>query len=95
MWVSWVMARRLVVGLVLVALALVGPAFTLFLLIALFLDQGLDVHGGAGTVGGQLLRILLLAFALWVAIETLDLRGPDPDVPRHVFEASTQHELRP
>jgi hypothetical protein len=31
---------------------------------------------------GRLLRILVLAVALWVAIEALDLRGPDPEVPR-------------
>ena len=29
----------------------------------------------------RLLRVLVLAFGLWVAIEMLDLRGPDPDVP--------------
>ena len=38
MWVSWMVARQLVVGLVLVALAFVGLEFTLFLLTALFLD---------------------------------------------------------
>jgi hypothetical protein len=41
---------------------------------------------------GRLLRILVLAFALWLAIETLDLRGPDPDVPRYVLEPA-EHEL--
>lgn len=44
---------------------------------------------------GQLLRILVLAFALWVAIEMLDLRGPDPDVPRHVLNEPVEHELGP
>jgi hypothetical protein len=34
MWVSWVVARRLVVGLVVVALAFVGLAVSVFLLTA-------------------------------------------------------------
>jgi hypothetical protein len=38
MSVSWVVARRLVVGPLLVALAFVGLEVTLFLLTALFLD---------------------------------------------------------
>ena len=38
MWVSWVVARQLVVGLAVVALAFVGLAVSLFLLTALFLD---------------------------------------------------------
>ena len=37
-WVSWAAARRLVVGLVVVALAFVGLAVSVFLLTALFLD---------------------------------------------------------
>ena len=37
---------------------------------------------------GRLLRILVLAFALWVAIEALDLRGPE--VPRHVVDNPTE-----
>jgi hypothetical protein len=44
---------------------------------------------------GQLLRILVLAFSLWVAIEALDVRGPDPEVPRHVLNEPTEHELEP
>jgi hypothetical protein len=44
---------------------------------------------------GRLLRILVLAFALWVAIEALDLRGPDPEVPRHVVDNSTEHAPGP
>lgn len=40
---------------------------------------------------GRLLRILVPALALWVAIEALDLRGPDPEVPRHVLEAPSEH----
>lgn len=44
---------------------------------------------------GQLLRILVLAFALWVAIEMLDLRGPDPDVLRHVLEVPSEHDPGP
>jgi hypothetical protein len=44
---------------------------------------------------GRLLRILVLAFALWVAIDALDLRGPDPDVPRVVVDAPSEHELGP
>ncbi len=38
MWVSWVVARRLVLGLMLVALAFAGFDVTLVLLTALFLD---------------------------------------------------------
>ena len=38
MWVSWVVARRLVLGLMLVALAFAGLELTLFLLSALSLD---------------------------------------------------------
>ncbi len=38
MWVAWLAARQLVVGLVVVALAFVGLAVSLFLLTALFLD---------------------------------------------------------
>ncbi len=44
---------------------------------------------------GRLLRILVLAFALWVAIEALDLRGPDPEVPRHVVDNPTEHAPGP
>ncbi len=44
---------------------------------------------------GRLLRILVLAFALWVAIEALDLRGPDPEVPRHVVDNATEHAPGP
>ena len=44
---------------------------------------------------GQLLRILVVGFALWLAIETLDLRGPDPEVPRHVLTEPAEHERRP
>jgi hypothetical protein len=38
MCVSWVVVRRVVVGLVLVALAFLGLEVSLFLLTALFLD---------------------------------------------------------
>ena len=38
MWVSWVVARRLVLGLVLVALAFLGREVSLLLLTTLFLD---------------------------------------------------------
>ena len=44
---------------------------------------------------GRLLPILILAFALWLAIETLDLRGPDPEVPRHVLTEPAEHERGP
>ena len=44
---------------------------------------------------GRLLRILVLAFALWVALEALDLRGPDPEVPRHVVDNPTEHAPGP
>jgi hypothetical protein len=38
MWVSWTVARELVLGLMLVALAYVGLEVSLLLLTALFLD---------------------------------------------------------
>ena len=41
---------------------------------------------------GRLLRILVLAFGLWMAIETLDLQGPDPEVPRQVLTEPAEHE---
>ncbi len=44
---------------------------------------------------GKLLRLLVLAVALWMAIEALDLRGPDPEVPRHVLNEPAEHELGP
>ena len=44
---------------------------------------------------GKLLRLLVLAVALWVAIEALDLRGPDPKVPRHVLNEPAEQELGP
>ena len=47
----------------------------------------------AGLVG-RLLRLLVLAVALWVAIDALDLRGPDPEVPRYVLDQPSEHELR-
>ena len=43
----------------------------------------------------RLLRILVLGFALWVAaIEMLDLRGPDPEVRRHVLNEPAEHDPR-
>jgi hypothetical protein len=44
---------------------------------------------------GMLLRILVLAFALWLVSEALDFRGPDPEVPRHVLDVPSEHELGP
>ncbi len=44
---------------------------------------------------GKLLRLLVLAVALWVAIDALDLQGPDPEVPRHVLEVPSEDELGP
>ena len=43
----------------------------------------------------QLVWILVLALALFGALEMLDLRGPDPEVPRYVVDAPSEHELRP
>src|SRR5260370_8291121 len=43
----------------------------------------------------RLLRVLVLASALWVAIEMLDLRGPDPDVPPHVLLDERLHSEEP
>jgi hypothetical protein len=42
---------------------------------------------------GPLLRIL--ALALSVAIAARDLRGPDPDVPRHVLDEPSERDLWP
>ncbi len=44
---------------------------------------------------GMLLRILVLAFALWLASEALDFRGPDPGVPRYVLDVPSEHDLGP
>jgi hypothetical protein len=41
---------------------------------------------------GRLLRILILTVGLWVAIEALDLQGPDPEVPRHVLNGPVEPE---
>ena len=47
-------------------------------------------------MAGRLLRILVLGFALWVAaIEMLDLRGPDPEVRRHVLNEPAEHDPPP
>jgi len=43
----------------------------------------------------QLVGALLLVVALFGALEMLDLRGPDPDVPRSVIDAPSEHELGP
>ncbi len=51
--------------------------------------------GARAQLVGQLLRILVLGFALWVAIEMLDLRGPDPEVRRHVLNEPAEHDLGP
>lgn len=44
---------------------------------------------------GRLLRILVLALALWSSIDLFDLRGPDPTVPRYVLDVPSEHELGP
>ena len=53
--------------------------------------QGPPCPAGQRAVHG----ILMLALALWVAIAALDLRGPDPDVPRHVLSEPSEQELGP
>jgi hypothetical protein len=50
---------------------------------------------GRAHLFGQLLRLLVLALALSVAIAALDLRGPDPDVPRHVLNEPSERDLWP
>ena len=95
MWVSWVGARKLVVGLVLVPLAFVCLELTPFLLIVLFLDSAPGSMDARADPVGRLLRILVLALALWVALEALDFRGPDPDGPRYVLDGPSEHELGP
>jgi hypothetical protein len=41
----------------------------------------------------QLVGALILALFLFGALEMLDLRGPDPEVPRYVIDAPSEHEL--
>ncbi len=43
----------------------------------------------------QLVWILVLVLTLFGAVEMLDLRGPDPEVPRYVVGAPSEHELGP
>jgi hypothetical protein len=43
----------------------------------------------------ELLRVLVLAVVLSAAIASLDLRGPDPNVPRLVVNEPSEHELVP
>ena len=50
---------------------------------------------GRAHLFGRLLRILVLAPALSGAIAVLDLRGPDPDMPRHVLSEPSERDLRP
>lgn len=50
---------------------------------------------GRAHLFGQLLRILMLALALSVAIVALDLWGPDPVGPRHVLSEPSEQELGP
>jgi hypothetical protein len=40
-------------------------------------------------------RIVLLALALLLAIETVDLRDPNPEMPRHVLEGPSENDLGP
>ena len=40
-------------------------------------------------------RAHLFALALSVAIAALDLRGPDPDGPRHVLSEPSEQDLGP
>ena len=44
---------------------------------------------------GRLLRILALVLALWALIAVLDLRGPDPQVPRHILDGPSEHQPGP
>jgi hypothetical protein len=41
----------------------------------------------------RFLRVALLVLALWLATEMLALRGPDPEVPRHVLDVPSDHDL--
>jgi hypothetical protein len=50
---------------------------------------------GRAHLFGQLLHILVLTRALSVAIVSLDLRGPNPDVPRHVRNEPSERDLWP
>ena len=53
------------------------------------------MDGGRADLLGRVLRVLLPAVALWMAPEALDLSVPDPTVPRHVLDVSSEHELGP
>jgi hypothetical protein len=44
---------------------------------------------------GRLLRILVLVFGLWLAIEAPGFRDPDPEVPRHVLAVPSEHDRGP
>jgi hypothetical protein len=55
----------------------------------------LPEEGERAHLFGQLLRILMLALALSVAIAALDLQGPDPDVSRHVLSEPSEQEWGP
>lgn len=43
----------------------------------------------------QLVGALILALFLFGALEMLDLRGPDPEVPRYVIDVPSEHGLGP
>jgi len=44
---------------------------------------------------GRLLRILLVGLGLFVAIDALDFRGPDPEVPRYILDSPSEHQIGP
>jgi len=50
---------------------------------------------GRAHLFGQLLRILVLTRVRSVAIVALDLRGPNPGVPRHMLNEPSERDLWP
>jgi hypothetical protein len=53
------------------------------------------MDGARARLAWPFLRVVLLVLALWLAIEMLALQGPDPEVPRHVLDVPSEHDLGP
>ena len=51
------------------------------------------MDGARALLAWRFLRVVLLVLALWLATEMLALRGPDPEVPRHVLDVPSDHDL--
>jgi hypothetical protein len=53
------------------------------------------MDGARALLAWPFLHVALLVLALWLAIEMLALQGPDPEVPRHVLDVPSEHDLGP